>query len=312
MKTKDKTLLAEFGLLMITVIWGGAFVVVKNTTSAVPTNYIIGIRFGIAALLMLILFFNKIKKVDRHSVKYGAILAAILYISYLFQTIGVKYTTAGNNAFLTAIYVVMVPFLYWMIKKVKPDAYNIISAVICIVGIGLLSLKAGFTVNIGDILSLISGLTFGMHIVFTGILTEKTDPILLSFTQFSFTAVFALTAAIFTEQFPAKLETGTVVSLLYIGIFSTMIALMLQTVCQKHVPPSRASLIMSMESLFGTVFGIVFLSEKLTLKTFAGSLLIFAAILISETKPSFAKIAKLPKAEPDEEPALVTVKKEEL
>ena len=290
MKTKNNTVLAEIGLTVTTLIWGLAFVVVKNTTAAVPTNYIIAIRFSIAAVLMLILFFPRIRKLDMHSVKSGAVLAAILYVSYFFQTVGVKYTTAGNNAFLTAIYVVFVPFLYWIIKKEKPDVYNILSALLCIVGIGLLSLHSGFSVNIGDVLTLISGLTFGMHIVFTGILTEKSDPILLTFTSFVFTAILALAAALCTEQFPARMETATVFSLLYVSVLSTMVAMLLQTVCQKVLPPSRASVIMSMESLFGSIFGIIFLNERPTPKTFCGFLLIFAAIMLSETKLSFLKL----------------------
>ncbi len=292
MKFKNKSLVAEFGLLFITIIWGSAFVVVKNTTALVPTSYIIAIRFGIAAILMLIFFYPHIKKIDLYSIKSGAALAVLLYVSYYFQTIGVKFTTAGKNAFLTAVYVVVVPFLYWVIKKEKPDAYNILSAFICIAGIGLLSLHSGFTVSVGDTLSLLCGFTFAAQIVGVSILTEKSDPILLSFTQFAFTAVISLIVALCTERFPAHLGTESVWSLLYVSIFSTLIALVMQTVCQKYVPPARASLIMSLESLFGTIFGIIFLNESLTMKTFGGCLLIFAAILISETKLSFLKRVK--------------------
>lgn len=289
MKIKNKSLAAELGLLFVTIIWGSAFVVVKNTTSLVPTNYIIAIRFGIASLLMLVFFFPHIKKMNFQSVKAGIILAVLLYVSYYLQTIGVKYTTAGNNAFLTAVYVVVVPFLYWIIKNKKPDVYNVLSALICIIGIGLLSLHSGFSMNIGDTLSLLCGITFAAQIVGISILTEKNDPILLSFTQFVFTAIISFAVAFRTESFPTQLASNTVWSLLYIGVFSTMVALVMQNVCQKYVPPAKASLIMSLESLFGSLFGILFLNETLTLKTFGGCLLIFAAILLSETKLSFLK-----------------------
>ena len=290
LKLKNPVFLSEVGLVVTTLIWGLAFVVVKNTTACVPTNYIIAIRFGIAAVLMLVLFFPKIRKIDLYSIRSGAILSVILYTSYFFQTYGVQFTTAGNNAFLTAVYVVFVPFLYWIVQKVKPSVNNIISAFICITGVGLLSLHPGHSVNIGDMFSLLSGLTFGLHIVIIGILSEKSDPILLSFTQFFFTALISLAVASGTEQFPAKLETPTILSLLYVSVFSTMLAMVLQTACQKYIPPSRASLIMSMESLFGTMFGIIFLGEPLTIKIFLGFLLIFAAILLSETKFSFLKL----------------------
>ena len=290
MKIKNKSLAADLGLLFITIIWGSAFVVVKNAVNTVPASYMIAIRFGIAAVLMCVFFYKKIQKIDFACIKSGAILGVLLFIAYYLQTIGVKYTTVGNNAFLTAVYVVVVPFLYWMLKKEKPDGYNIAAAFICIVGIGLLSLHSGFKMGWGDLLSLLCGFAFASQIVAIGILTEKNDPILLSFTQFAFTAIIALTVALCTETFPVKLQSSSIMSLLYIGVFSTFIALSLQTVCQKYSPPARASLIMSLESLFGTVFGIIFLGEALTLKTLGGFLLIFAAVIVSETKPSFAKL----------------------
>lgn len=103
MITKNKSLFAELGLLLITVIWGSAFVVVKNAAGTVPVNYIIAIRFGIATILLLIVFFPRLKKMNLRTVQSGAVLGTLLYLAYYFQTIGVKYTTAGNNAFLTAI-----------------------------------------------------------------------------------------------------------------------------------------------------------------------------------------------------------------
>ncbi len=302
MKIKNKSLAAELGLLSITVIWGSAFVVVKNTTASVPTSYMIAIRFALASILMLIIFFKRIKKMDLRTVKNGAILAVLLYAAYYVQTVGVEYTTAGNNAFLTAIYVVVVPFLYWAVRNEKPGIYNIVSAFVCIAGIGLLSLHNGFSMNIGDTLSLLSGFAFAAQMVGISILTEKSDPILLSFTQFVFTAAISLTVALCTEQFPVTFAAGTVWSLLYIGIFSTLIALLMQTVCQKYVPPAKASLIMSLESLFGSLFGILFLNERLTVKTFFGFLLIFSAILLSETRFSFLKVkAKTQLAEVQQE-----------
>ena len=290
MKIKNQALAADLGLVFVTIIWGSAFVVVKNATSAVPTSYIIAIRFGIAVLLMTVFFFKRLKKIDADCIKSGAILGILSFVAYYLQTTGIQYTTAGNNAFLTAVYVVVVPFLYWLLRNEKPDLYNITAALICIAGIGLLSLHAGFTMNIGDILSLLCGIAFASQIVGTSILTEKNDPILLSYTQFAVTGVIGLAVALCTETFPTGLGTDSVLSLLYIGVFSTLIALVLQTVCQKYTPPARACLIMSLESLFGSVFGIIFLHEALTPKILAGSLLILLSILISETKPSFFRL----------------------
>ena len=290
MKIKNKSLAADLGLVFVTIIWGSGFVVVKNATNEIPASYIIAIRFGIAAILMCVFFYKRIRGINLAYIKSGAILGMLLFISYYLQTVGVKYTTVGNNAFLTAVYVVVVPFLYWLLRNKKPDAYNICAAFICIAGIGLLSLHSGFTMNWGDVLSLLCGFAFASQIVAISILTEKNDPILLSFTQFAFTAVIALVVALCTETFPAKLQTNSILPLIYIGVVCTLIALVMQTVCQKYTPPARASLIMSLESLFGTVFGIIFLRESLTLKTLGGFLLIFVAVVVSETKLSFLKL----------------------
>lgn len=289
---RNKPFLAKLGLLFITVIWGSAFAVVKNTTSAMPPSYIIAIRFGLAAVFMSLIFFRKLRNIRLLEIKGGIIIGLFNVLGFEFQTIGVKYTTAGNNAFLTAVYCVIVPFLYWIIKHKKPTIYNILSGFICIAGVGILSLKDGFSINSGDILSLMCGLSFAIQIVAIDIFTEKGDPILLTIIQSAVTVVITLPIALIFEKFPAVVQTNTILSLLYLGIFSTMIAFMVQMTCQQYVAPAKASLIMSLESVFGTLCGILFLGESMTLRTFLGCMLIFGAIYLSERKPDFKALKK--------------------
>lgn len=289
---RNKPLFAKFGLLFITMIWGSAFVVVKNAASAMPPSYIIAIRFGLTTVLMGLLFFKRLRKIRFTEIKGGLIIGFFNVLGFELQTYGVKYTTAGNSAFLTAIYCVVVPFLYWVIKNKKPTVYNILSALICITGVGLLSLRDGFTMNFGDFLCLLCGLSFAVQIVAIDIFTEKCDPILLTITQSAVTVVIALPIAAIFEKFPAVIRTDTILSLLYVAIFSTMIAFMVQMTCQKYVAPSKASLIMSLESVFGTLCGIIFLKESMTVRTFFGCALIFGAIYLSERKPSLKAMKK--------------------
>ena len=133
------------------------------------------------------------------------------------------------------------------------------------------------------------GVGFTAQIVATAILTQKQDPILLSVTQFGFATVFAAVTSLLTEPIPTHLAPDTLTYILYLGVFSTMIALLLQTVCQKYVPASKASLIMSLESVFGCICGILFLHEELSGRILAGFALIFGAILLSEVKPAFLR-----------------------
>jgi drug/metabolite transporter (DMT)-like permease len=289
LKSTSKSKIAELGLLLVTIIWGSAFVVVKNTIAAIPPNYLVAIRFFLAAALMCICFFPRLKKINRTCIIGGLFIAVPAYLGYFLQTVGLLYTTAGNSAFLTAVYVVMVPFFYWLIRHKHPDKFNISAAVICLIGIGFISLNTNFSMNYGDFLSLVCGLAFAAQIVAVSIFTEKCDPILLALTQFLFTAVFALIVALFTESFPAHIEADSVYALIYVGVFSTMIALTLQNICQKYIITSKASLIMSLESVFGCVFGIIFLQEQFTTKKTIGFLLVLVAMILSETKLSFLK-----------------------
>lgn len=305
MKTlQNKSVAAELGLVLVTMIWGSAFVVVKNAAATVPTGWMIAVRFGIAAIFLCVFFRRRLREIGPAELKWGLVVGVENVLAFEFQTNGVRYTTAGKNAFLTAAYCVIVPFLYWAVKKQKPRATHVVSAFLCIAGVGFLSLERDLTVNYGDLLSLICGLFFAIQIVTIGILTEKYDPILLSVTQIAATSVLALPLAALTEPFPAGRPAGSVLSLLYLGLFSTMLTAVLQTTCQKYTPPSRASLIMSLESVFGSVCGIVFLSEPVTPKIFAGFVLIFLAIVLSGRAPGALRFRKKSAAEAEREPSV--------
>jgi drug/metabolite transporter (DMT)-like permease len=285
-RIQNKPFWAKLGLLFITVIWGSAFVVVKDVTSTVPPSYTILIRFGITAACLSLIFFKRLRGIRRTELLGGLVIGIFNVLGYELQTYGLQKTTAGNSAFLTAVYCVIVPFLYWIVRKKKPGTYNLISAFLCIAGVGLLSLKSGLSMNSGDLLSLLCGLSYAMQIVAIDIFTEKGDPILLTVTQSIVTVVLVLPIALRFETFPTSVGTGTVLSLLYVALFSTMLAFLLQIICQKYVVPAQASLIMSLESVFGVICGIIFLHESMTVRTFFGCVLIFTAIYLSERQPN--------------------------
>lgn len=301
---RNRPLAAEIGLVFVTMIWGSAFVVVKNAAATVPTAMMIVVRFGIAAVLLCAVFFRRLRELNLTYVKWGLWVGLENFVAFELQTNGVRLTTAGKNAFLTTAYCVIVPFLYWAVRKKRPRRTHLVSAFLCITGVGLLSLQEGFAVNFGDVLSLACSFVFAVQIVTIGILTEKNDPILLCITQTAATAALALPVALFAEPLPSALPAGSVLSLLYLGVFSTMLTTVLQTVCQKYTPPSKASLIMSLESVFGTVCGILFLSETLSLRTFGGFVLIFFAILLSEWEPQSSR-KRQPVSPPESAPASV-------
>lgn len=286
LREKRRMYLAGAGLLLTTVIWGFAFVVVKNSLETIPPIYMMAFRFSIAAVCLMLCYAKRLRLLDGAALRNGAILGLFLFLSYVFQTIGCKYTTAGKNAFLTTVYVVLVPFLNLLIFRVRPGARSIPAALIAIVGIGLLSLQKGESpFNIGDVLTLICGLGFALHIVFIARYTADQDPALLTIVQLFVCALLSwLGAFLFEGGLPAAtLDRSVVVSMLYLGLLSTMVGFLLQNVGQKYVPPAPAALLLSCESLFGVLFSTWLLHEHMTARMWTGCALILLAVLLSET-----------------------------
>lgn len=292
MTKKQISILSSFGLVFTTVIWGFAFVVVKNSLDYIPPIYMLAFRFSIATVALGLLFFKKIQKTTLHNLKSGILLGVFLFLAYGFQTIGCKYTTAGKNAFLTTIYVVLVPFLGWGLTKKKPDIYSVIAAIIAIVGIGLLSLQGDLSVNIGDVLTLICGICYAIHLIFIGRFSSYQDPVLLTVLQLATAALLSWICAPFMDgafPFSGLASPGVISSMLYLGLLSTMVAYLLQNVCQKYTSSSTTALLLSLESVFGAFFSFIFLNEILSPRMFLGCVLIFFSIILSETKFDFLK-----------------------
>ena len=154
-------ILASGGLILTAAIWGFAFVVVKDSVDTIPPVYMVSIRYTIAAVLLGFVLIPQFKKLNRYYWIHGAVTGLMLALGYITQTIGCKYTTAGKNAFLTTIYVILIPLISWPLNKKRPHFVVFLSAVMALVGIGLLALRneggvLGF--NVGDILALIWGL----------------------------------------------------------------------------------------------------------------------------------------------------------
>ena len=146
--------LARAALIAATVIWGSSFIIVKDVTATLPASTLLAIRFLSAAVILGLVFLPKNRKIDVGYIWRGGILGVLLYTAYTLQTLGIADTTPGKNAFLTAVYCVMVPFFAWGISKKRPDRYNLIAAFVCITGIGLVSLNDDLTIRGGDLLTL--------------------------------------------------------------------------------------------------------------------------------------------------------------
>lgn len=272
------------GLIITTIIWGSAFVVMKNSVDIISPTYLLAIRFTIASIALVAVFFRRLKMVTQREILSGSLLGIFLFVSYLLQTYGLKYTTASKNAFITTLYVILVPFLHWFFNRKRPTANNIGAAVIAVFGLGLISLEGDLSINIGDLLTLFCGLFFAFHIVFVDRYTEHYDPVRLTVIQMVVAAILSWILAPILEgaQDFTVIKGSIFIGLIYLGIFSTMICFLLQNVGQKHLSPNTSSIILSFEAVFGLGFSVVFLGEAVTPKLLAGCILMFASVILSE------------------------------
>ena len=282
-----KSTLGRLCLIGCTFLWGTSFVVLKNALDSMPTLWILAIRFLGAALLMLLFGVKQLSKLDRGYWKGGAVMGVFLAVAYIIQTYGLVYTTPGKNAFLTATYCVLVPFLWWILRRQKPERSNIIAAVICFVGMGLVSLQEHFSVNPGDLITIFCGLFYGLHIIATSVYAKERDAVLLSMVQFLTAAVICFVLAPFVSPFTSHVPTGTWLSIGYLCVMCTGVCFLLQTIGQKYTPANEVAIFLTLESVFGAAISVLFYHERLTLQVFCGFVLIFLAVLISEAKPVF-------------------------
>lgn len=285
----SSNIFAKLALFSAALIWGSSFIVVKDTVNILPPNLLLALRFSAACIILGVIFIKNFKKINLTYIWQGGIIGLLLFLAYSTQTIGITDTTPGKNAFLTAIYCVMVPFIFWFFTKKKPDKYNLIAAFLCITGIGFISLNSDFSIGFGDALTLVGGLFFALHLVAVSVFGADKDPILITVLQFFFAAVFSWITTLVFEGASPQINTQCLPGVIYLSVFCTAGALLLQNIGQKYTKPSPAAIILTLESVFGAIFSVALGYETLTPKLFFGFVLIFLSVITSETKLSFLK-----------------------
>lgn len=289
-----KKWLAIGALILVTVIWGGGFVASDMALESMKPFQIMMVRFLLASVLMGVISWGQRKGEEKlkdrsGAIKAGVLMGVTLFMGFAFQIIGLQYTTPSKNAFLTALNVVIVPFIAFVILKKKIGANGIIGAVMSVLGVGLLSLNGNFTVSLGDGLTLLCAVGFAFQIFFTSEFVKKYPASVLNMVQmFTAFVLSAISLVIFGEN-DFQVTTQGWLSVLYLGVVSTTICYLLQTACQKYIDETKAAIILSMESVFGTIFSILILHEVVTVRMVIGCAVILAAVIISNMSETSEK-----------------------
>ncbi len=282
MSQKQQSLLANCGLLLAAAIWGGGFLAGKYALEEYAPFAILAFRFLGAAVLVGILFFRTLRHSNPSVMQKGVLLGVLQFIGLSVQLVGLHHTTAGKQAFLLASYVMFVPFLarFFLKKRIQPK--DIFAALLILIGVGCISLNEALTIGLGDALSIGYAFLFALQIIVVGAFSRKENPIQLSFFQFLSAGILASIFTYITDGVPTSCSPLTLYSLLYLTVLNTVVAFTIQNVAQRYTSETAASILISMESLFGFLFSALFLQETVTPKIILGCALIFGAALLSK------------------------------
>ena len=280
-----------------TLLWGMAFVAQK-AAAELPTFTLCAIRSGIAAVFLIgvVIAFDKIRKNGRRLFKKngrpdltksellgGLVTGAILALGTSVQQFGLSIgTSASKAAFITALYVVIVPMISALIGK-KPSLNAYIGAIISVVGFYLLCIDDELTVVLSDLLVLACALVFAFHIISVDHFSPKCDGIRMSLVQFAVAFILNLIPAlIFELPVDHQLLSANMPSVLYLAICSSGIAYTLQIIAQRDADPTVSSVLLSMESVFGVIGAAIFLHERMSLKEYIGCAVVLFAVILAQ------------------------------
>ena len=300
-----KAALKADGLLLLTaVIWGSAFSAQRSGMESIGPFAFNAVRFAVGALsvLPLLLFMKRRARGAGPSgsprpklalkLAYAGITGAVLFFGTSFQQAGLVTTTAGNAGFITCLYVVLVPIAGFAFgKRSGPRIWA--GAVLALAGLYILSIGAGFSMERGDILELAGALFWTAHILVVGRFGGKMDGLELAIGQYSVCSILSLGGALAFESAPFAGTLAAAVPILYGGIMSTGLAFTLQIFAQKTAHPAHASIILSLESLFAAIGGILLLGEPLTARLAIGGALMLTGTIVSQLEPSTPKVIRI-------------------
>lgn len=280
----------KLALFLTAMLWGTTFAIGKIATEAFSASFIIALRFTVASIALIIVAAPLYKMLNKQYWIDGSWMGITLFLSYILQVAGLAMDTSpGKSAFLCTTYCVMVPFMHWVATKKKPQVLHVLCVFLCLFGIGILSLRGGLGMSVGDILTVLSGVPCAVNIVISSIVCQNKNPLLLTTIELGVVAVLAWVSVLFTNTFPKEFPLNTVGGIVYLGLIATALCLFLQSYGLKYAEASIGGMILSLESVFGVLFSVIIYHEKVTFRMLVGFAVIFAAIVLSQREPKEKK-----------------------
>lgn len=280
----SREFLADVLLLIVAVIWGSTFTIVKQAVESTPVFSFLFMRFFLAGSLLVILSLTKIRSINTRVLKDGTILGVALFMAYAFQTFGLTTTSAAVTAFITGLYVVMVPILSSTVLRKMPRREALIGVILSAAGLALITLQGRLFFTFGEILVFLCAVCCAFHIILTDTFTRRNDVTLLTMVQIGVVAVLAMTSSFIFDPVtvPREPDNQLIIALVVTAVFATVMAFGIQMSMQKHTSPTKTAIIFSMEPVSAAFFSYWFAGEILTGRQYVGALMILSAMIVAE------------------------------
>lgn len=278
---------ADLAIIAISFVWGSTFVVVKEALRDASVLLFLALRFSLAAVVLAVTFRRAIPRVPRRAVVVGSLVTGLfLYLGYVLQTVGLRYTTPSKSAFLTGLSIVLVPVFAAVFERKPPGPSEALGIVVATAGMGLMTLRReSLSIERGDLLTIGCAVAFAIHILLIGHLSPKFGFQVLTVLQVSTGAVLALGTFWWAEPPTVRWTPGLIGAIVVTGLFATALAFSVQAWAQQYTTPTRTALIFTMEPVFAWLTSFAVEGEVLSRQAALGAVLILSGIVLVELKP---------------------------
>ncbi|UPO90196.1 DMT family transporter [Niallia sp. Man26] len=271
---------ANLILATVSMGWGTSYIFMKLLADTVSPMTMVSLRFGIAFIVMALLFSKRIFPIDRKTLKNSMITGLLLLGIFMFLSIGMKSTTASTAGFLTSTTVILVPVLQAIINRKWPSTKITLGVIIVSIGLSLLSLGDDFALSAGALYCLAGALFYAVHIIVTNRFIKVADPLKLGVYQLGFAAIYAAISGIFLFGNLTLPQAGMDwLAILGLALICSAYGFVMQPIAQKHTTPEMTGFLFALEPIFAAVFAFVFLQENIGLQGYVGALLVLCGVL---------------------------------
>lgn len=283
---------ADLALASIAFVWGATFVIVKRALLEISTLYFLSLRFALGSFCLFLIFLPVFRKARGRDIwkglRGGATAGLFLWLGFVFQSLGLKFTTAGNSGFLTGLYIVLVPLISAAIYRRWPLARELIGIFVATAGMVVLtlpSLDRNFRMNKGDLLTLGCAVAFAFHLIILGYYSQREQFEAVALGQIGCAATLSGISLVW-EPPRAVWSTAVILAIVITALLATALAFALQTWAQQYTTPTRTALVLALEPVFALATAVSAGGETLTISAVAGGALILMGILTVELKPA--------------------------